>query len=289
MSEHPQGPPTSRPPPARRAPSSRVSIREDDHYPPSSTTSRRQPQRNASTATHMSANKRAASSRRVNSHRSHSHHHQDQTPTAPPRRPTYGLRRGTTLQTRYMEMLLDLDKVPRSHNLLAAFFGWLLLAGFVVFPGTFTSIQQLATDPSLAAQLPNASAILNRIQNLPLVIVAGVVCGIGTAGLLWLAARWRRNTIWLLTRIFLPGASNAVAGLISTFVTVYTQKDGDWSVMARATGAVEAGTLIVCGVAVVLCTVMMQWVKRKHRKAVKMLEKEEAEEAGVGDGDGVVG
>lgn len=42
-----------------------------------------------------------------------------------------------------MNMLLALDGIPRLDNLLASFFTWILLAGFVLFPGTFTSLENL--------------------------------------------------------------------------------------------------------------------------------------------------
>lgn len=189
------------------------------------------------------------------------------------------MRRQNTLQTRYMEMLLDLDKVPRLHNILASFFGWLLLAGFVVFPGTFTSVQdELSSDPGLAGTA--AAALLDRVDNLPLLVVAAVACGIGALGLLGLALRWRRNYVWLLNRVFLPAATNALAGLISTLVAVYAQKGGSWSIMAKVTGAVEAGDLAVCGLLFVLTTAMLQWVKRKHGKEIDRLEKGDEEDGG---------
>ena len=45
------------------------------------------------------------------------------------------------MDTQYVNMLLALDSIPRLHNMLAGFFTWVLLAGFVLFPGTFTSLQ----------------------------------------------------------------------------------------------------------------------------------------------------
>lgn len=49
-------------------------------------------------------------------------------------RPQY-LARVPSVQTRYMEMLLHLDKIPRLDNILASVFTWILLAGFLVIPG----------------------------------------------------------------------------------------------------------------------------------------------------------
>ena len=65
-----------------------------------------------------------------------------------PQRKASGLKRPhmprpspSQIDTRYMNMLLALDSIPRLHNVLASFFTWFLLAGFLLFPGTFTSLQ----------------------------------------------------------------------------------------------------------------------------------------------------
>lgn len=194
------------------------------------------------------------------------------TGNGPQRRPTAGLHRENTLQTRYMEMLLSLDKIPRLHNILAAFFGWVLLAGFVVFPGTFTSIRDLSDNPELEDESPTASTVLSHVQNLPLLVIAAICCGIGTAGLLWLAFRWRSNYVWLLNRVYLPGATNALAGLISTLVVVYSQKHGDWSVTAMITGIVEAADLVICGSLFVCNTLLLKRVQRKHGREMEQFE-----------------
>lgn len=176
-----------------------------------------------------------------------------------------------------MEMLLHLDKIPRLHNILAALFGWLLLAGFIVFPGTFTSIRDLSDDPELAAKSPTASAVLSHVQNVPLLVIAAISCGIGAAGLLWLSFRWRSNYVWLLNRIYLPGATNALAGLISTLVVVYSQKDGDWSVTAMVTGIVEGADLVICGGLFAFTTLLLKRVQKKHGKELEQLEQGEEE------------
>lgn len=177
-----------------------------------------------------------------------------------------------------MEMLLGLDKIPRLDNILVSFFGWLVLAGFVVFPGTFTSIRQISNDSGLADQSDTAGAILHRVQNVPLVVIATLVCAVGAAGLGWLTWRWRSNYVWLLNKIFLPGATNALAGLISTLITVYTQKNGDWSIMAKVSVAVETGMFAACGFLFVLCTLVLRWIKRSHRKEMKRLGREPDDE-----------
>jgi hypothetical protein len=63
--------------------------------------------------------------------------------------------------TRYVNMLLALDDIPEMFNMMASFFTWILLAGFVLFPGTFTSLQQQQLN-GVAAQA------LNIVSNIPL-------------------------------------------------------------------------------------------------------------------------
>jgi len=52
--------------------------------------------------------------------------------SALPSRPPV-LPRQNSVRTRYMDMLLAMDTIPRLHNILASFFTWILLAGFVIF------------------------------------------------------------------------------------------------------------------------------------------------------------
>jgi hypothetical protein len=109
------------------------------------------------------------------------------------------LRRQST-NTRYMDMLLSLDKVPVWHNMLVATFNWLLLAGFVISPGTFSPLQRITTDG------PDNGVIrflLKQVKNLPLLIVAGLCCIVGAIGLISFWIRWRKNYVWINNRIFL--------------------------------------------------------------------------------------
>ncbi|ORY68773.1 uncharacterized protein BCR38DRAFT_424291 [Pseudomassariella vexata] len=194
------------------------------------------------------------------------------TKSTKPSRP--GFQTAASFQTHYMEMLLSLDTIPRLHNILVSFFAWVLLAGFVVWPGTFTSIEDLTDDPE-AWSSSAANAVLNRVKNVPLVIVGAVCCTAGTTGMVWLSVRWRKNYVWLLNRLFLPGAMNGLAGLISTLVTVYTQADGDWSIMAKITAIVEGSALGICGLLfVIFNNLLLRWIKMKHGREVEKMQAE---------------
>jgi hypothetical protein len=134
-------------------------------------------------------------------------------------------RRRTTAQTRYVEMLLELDTVPKLHNIGASFFTWILLAGYIVFPATFNNIQ---TDKDLdeAANSKLKQHALDTVRNLPLLYIAAFACGIGVLGSMWLWWKHKKNYVWVINRIFLPALMNSIAGLISTLVNVYSARNG---------------------------------------------------------------
>ena len=109
-----------------------------------------------------------------------------------------------SIQTRYVDMLLGLDTIPRLHNILAWFFTWLLLAGYVVFPATFTTVNR--TDAiTQAAEDGNEveRQILDGVRNAPLLYIAAICCGVGGLGMGWLWFKWRQNYIWVINRVFL--------------------------------------------------------------------------------------
>ena len=81
--------------------------------------------------------------------------------------------RKPSVQTRYMDMLLHLDTIPRLDNILASFFTWLLLAENLVFPATFVSLsdsQALAQAGKDGGEL--GAAVVNSIKNVPLLYIA---------------------------------------------------------------------------------------------------------------------
>ena len=101
----------------------------------------------------------------------HSAHKLKERPPSPPTPPLAAseIRHTTQLpanydgqtQTRYVNMLLALDDISPLFNILASFFTWILLAGFLLFPGTFASWQD---EPAGTPQ----SDILNVVNNVSL-------------------------------------------------------------------------------------------------------------------------
>ncbi|KAG6902431.1 hypothetical protein C0995_016610 [Termitomyces sp. Mi166 len=81
--------------------------------------------------------------------------------------PEHELRRPSQMDTKYVNMLLALDSVPRLHNMMASFFTWILLAGFILFPGTFTSLQ----NSQAAASSEVGRQVLRAVAHVPLLSV----------------------------------------------------------------------------------------------------------------------
>jgi len=135
-------------------------------------------------------------------------------------------RRGTTVSTRYIDMLLGLDHVSPFHNILASLSVWILLAGYIVFPATFNKLQKETYDEKADTDLKKHA--LNTVRNVPLLYVAAFACGLGVAGCLWLWWKHWKNYVWVINRIFLPALLNSIAGLVSTLVNIYSAQDGEW-------------------------------------------------------------
>ncbi|KAJ4982707.1 hypothetical protein SVAN01_11795 [Stagonosporopsis vannaccii] len=183
-------------------------------------------------------------------------------------------RRRTTARTRYIDMLLGLDNVSPLHNILASLSVWILLAGYIVFPATFNSLQKSSLDEKADTKLK--SQALATARNVPLLYVAAAACGLGVLGCLWLWWRHRKNYVWVINRIFLPSLLNSIAGLVSTLVNVYSAQNGQYSVTAKVTVVVTAVCSVIAAALFLLYnTVMLKLVKRKHDREVKAAERNE--------------
>jgi hypothetical protein len=67
--------------------------------------------------------------------------------------------------SRYVRMLLQLDWIPRLRNVLANLFTWLILAGYIVFPGTFTSLRRSNVIKNAANRDKPERLIVDTVQN----------------------------------------------------------------------------------------------------------------------------
>ncbi|KAI0002449.1 hypothetical protein BJV74DRAFT_765387 [Russula compacta] len=169
------------------------------------------------------------------------------------------------VQSRYADMVFE--EVPRMHNLLSGLFTWIVLAGFVVLPGTFSTLESF---PTKSGELEK---VLHDVQHLPLLVIAYGCCGVGGLGMLLLWWRWAHNYVWLLNSIFIPGTLNGLSGLISTFASIYGAQGGVYGTASIITLAVTGACMLVCGT---LTTIYSVWklgrVKRLHKREMEQVK-----------------
>ena len=86
------------------------------------------------------------------------------------------------MDTQYVNMMLALDDIPALHNLAASFFAWILLAGFILFPGTFTSLQNIGPQTGTLGQ-----ELIDKVTQLPLCVffLCASACGLLANNFLW--------------------------------------------------------------------------------------------------------
>lgn len=181
-------------------------------------------------------------------------------------------------QSPYMDMLLSLDKIPRLHNILVTFFTWLLLVGFVLLPGSFTSAERRQEGDIVEIPVGVTEKISLTPANTAALVVGSLCILAGAFGSAWLALRWRRNYVWLLNKLYMPLILNALAGVVAAVTGVYAQQAGEWSPQAVAAAVVE---LSVLGLSMVLFFVYNYWLLKRLRS-----DHEEKSRGAVGKGKG---
>ncbi|KAL5362273.1 hypothetical protein BJX96DRAFT_177007 [Aspergillus floccosus] len=114
-------------------------------------------------------------------------------------------REGTdlTVNTEYISMLLELDTIHWLYNVLASAANWALLAGYLVIPGTFTTLQKSSAFEDKINSTFQEKAILGSVQNPPLAAIACTFFFMGLISMVCLYCRWAGNYIWVINRLFL--------------------------------------------------------------------------------------
>jgi uncharacterized membrane protein len=108
------------------------------------------------------------------------------------------------IETTYVRMLREEAEMDISFNITVGVANWALLAGYLVIPGTFTSLQT-SNQVEKVLQANNAGrTVLHTIQNPPLLGIACVLLVGGIAAFTWLLrfSKIRGNYIWLINRLF---------------------------------------------------------------------------------------
>jgi hypothetical protein len=100
----------------------------------------------------------------------------------------------------YDQMLREQETMPLTINSLVGFFTWLLLAGYVVLPGTFTTLNRVK---NVVSNRSTETFILQSVQNIPLLWLAALCCIIGSSGICFIWWICRNNFVWLINHLFL--------------------------------------------------------------------------------------
>ncbi|CAK5269604.1 unnamed protein product [Mycena citricolor] len=174
----------------------------------------------------------------------------------------------------YVHMLLAVDTIPLWCNLLASFFTWILLAGFVLFPGTFSNLQQQTNLGGIEA------FALNVIQHVSLFVIAWACTGIGAGGMIWLSYRWRGNYIWTLNKILMPGFLNSLAGVLSTLSSVLGAQHASLTKSSISTIVVTSAAAGSCGILAGFYVLVL--IRRLQKEHVDMVGKQRAGKHGEG-------
>ncbi|KAJ5640333.1 uncharacterized protein N7484_008195 [Penicillium longicatenatum] len=156
--------------------------------------------------------------------------------------------------TLYTKLLRQEAQMKWTYNIYASAANWALLAGYLVVPGTFTSLED---SDELKQSLKGNYAgrmLLSTIQNPPLLVIACLFFAIGAITLAWLFISFRYSYPWLINRIFMPALMNAVTGLLSTTVNVVTSQSGECSIMAIM-------TFLITGITFLISLALFVWYK----------------------------
>jgi hypothetical protein len=90
-------------------------------------------------------------------------------------------------------------------------------------------------------------------------------CAFGGIGLFVLWIKLSHNFLWLLSSIFIPGMFNGLAGLISTFVSIYGSQEGvHYGATTIATLAATGGCAVICGLLTGIYLFKVFLVERRH-------------------------
>ncbi|KAI8648890.1 hypothetical protein NCS56_01505400 [Fusarium sp. Ph1] len=131
--------------------------------------------------------------------------------------------------------------------------------GFVLFPGTFTSLSHA----SLLSQSQAGRTVQGVVRNTPLPVVGILCCTLGIASIVWISWGLRSNYVWLRDRMLVPELLNSAVALLTSLINVYTAHDGEWSVTAIVTVCIVGSWGALMGALLGICEF---WFSRKLRQ-----------------------
>ena len=112
---------------------------------------------------------------------------------------------GSSKETTYARMLREEEEMDLIFNITVSAANWALLAGYLVVPGTFTSLQSSGQVEHALQANKAGRTVLRTIQNPPLLSIACCLLVGGIAAFVWLLhfPKLRGNYIWLINKLFM--------------------------------------------------------------------------------------
>lgn len=105
--------------------------------------------------------------------------------------------------TDYVRMLKEGDQINWKYGVFANLANWVLLAGYLVIPGTFTSLKKSTQVEETLQKNNTGRAVLHTIQNPPLLFFACFFFLGGAIALFLLSRKLKSNYPWLINKVFM--------------------------------------------------------------------------------------
>lgn len=107
-------------------------------------------------------------------------------------------------ETTYVRMLREEEQMDMIFNITVSAANWALLAGYLVVPGTFTSLQSSNQVEKVLQDNKAGRTVLHTMQNPPLLAIACLLLVSGIAAFVWLLRfpKLRGNYLWLINKMF---------------------------------------------------------------------------------------
>lgn len=112
---------------------------------------------------------------------------------------------GGAHDTEYVKMLKDEAEMETRYNIRVSAANWALLAGYLVVPGTFTSLQKSSQVEEALSNNKAGQIVIHTIQNPPLLAIACLffLSAITVMGFLIRVHKIRSCYTWLINKWFM--------------------------------------------------------------------------------------
>ncbi|KAH6658869.1 hypothetical protein BKA67DRAFT_511685, partial [Truncatella angustata] len=139
-----------------------------------------------------------------------------------------------------------------------------LLAGYIVLPSTFTTMNR---SEAFNTMMEDNELALKAFQYPPLLVLVSFLFIVSLLGLMYIWWVWNLNNIitQVHQRFFLrPLLTNSLLGFSTTLLNVYAVQDGIWSAIAVASLSATSFCLLI---AIVGYTIYSIWLLKPIRAA----------------------